>query len=52
MDVEWLSEEAVQTSLRYGQQQSDLLLGMQHRKARVSFKAAGSPQGCQPGLSP
>lgn len=52
MDVEWLSEEGIQTSLHYGQQQSDLFLGMQHRKARVAFKAAGSPQSFQPGLSP
>lgn len=51
MGVEWLSEEAIQTSLHCGQQQSDLLLGM-HGKARVAFKGAGSPQGCQPGLSP
>lgn len=28
MDVEWLSDEAIQTSLHYGQQQSDLLLGI------------------------
>lgn len=42
MDVEWLSDEAIQTSWHYGQQQSDLLLGMQCRKARAAFKAAGS----------